>query len=161
MSVKQFDHFQNFKTTKTILIVGISSFVGSNLAEFFKKDYRVVGTYHKTPVRVSGIHTIPCDVLKKDEVQFALFTFKPDYTIYCVGLTNLAFCHEAPEYADALNTMGLFNISESCMRYKSQLIYISSAFVFGGENKRYLEMDIPDSLTTYGKTKASAEFYIH
>lgn len=158
--MEDFDRFSKFRSTKTILIIGISSFVGSNLAEFFKKDYRVVGTYFKTPVHIPGVHSIPCDVLKKDEMQFALFTFKPDYTIYCVGLSNILHCHEAPEYADALNTVGLFNIADSCMRYKSQIIYISTAFVFGGENKNYLEMDIPDSLTTYGKTKASAEFYI-
>lgn len=151
--------FMKYKT-KTILIFGISSFVGSNLAEFFKNDYRVVGTYYSTPIYIPGILTVPCDVLEKSQVQLVLFAFRPDITIYSVGLTSLIDSKEAPELADALNTGGLFNVSENCQRYKSKLIYLSSAFVFGGEERKYLERDIPDANTLYGKTKASSEFYI-
>ncbi|PJB53787.1 MAG: hypothetical protein CO099_05215, partial [Bdellovibrio sp. CG_4_9_14_3_um_filter_39_7] len=73
---------------KTILIFGVSSFVGSNLAEYLKKDYRVVGTYNKNPVQIPGVLTLPCDVLSKDEVQLILFATKPDITIYAVGLSS-------------------------------------------------------------------------
>jgi dTDP-4-dehydrorhamnose reductase len=145
---------------KTVLIFGISSFVGSNLADFLKKDFKVVGTYHNSPVEISGVLTVPCDVLSKDEVQLVLYSFRPDFTIYAVGLSSLISCHLADQLADALNTVGLFNVSEYCQRYKSQIMFLSSAYVFGGEEKNYVEMDIPDSNTMYGKTKASAEFYV-
>jgi len=39
------------KRNKTILIFGISSFVGSNLAFFLKEDFRIVGTYKKNYVK--------------------------------------------------------------------------------------------------------------
>lgn len=145
---------------KTIVIFGVSSFIGSNLAEYFKKEYKVIGTYHKNSVRINGVLTIPCDVLSKDEVQLILFAFKPDFAIYCAGVSSVLDCHKHEERADALNTSGLFNVAEYCQRYKSQIIYISSGFLFAGEKKNYFEMDIPDSLTTYGKTQAAAEFYI-
>jgi dTDP-4-dehydrorhamnose reductase len=145
---------------KTILIYGISSFVGSNLAEFLSKDFRIVGTYHRTKVRLDGILTIPCDVLQKEEVQLTLYAFKPDIVIYAAGLSSVLDCNEASDYADALNTVGLFNVADNCQRYKSKVIYLSSQYVFGGEKKIYREMDIPDPHTTYGKTKASAEFYL-
>jgi dTDP-4-dehydrorhamnose reductase len=148
------------KRRKTIVIFGISSFVGSNLAEFFSKDYRVVGTYNKNPVAIDGVLVVPCDVLVKEEVQLVMFAFKPDFTIYCAGLSSIVGCHVQEELADALNTSGLFNVTEYCQRYKSQICYISSNFVFGGEDKKYIEMDIPDANTVYGKTQASAEFYI-
>lgn len=145
---------------KTILIYGISSFVGSNLAEFLKKDFRVVGTYHRTKVRIDGVLTVPCDVLAKEEVQLTLYAFKPDVVVYAVGLTSILDCNETSDYADALNTVGLFNVSDNCQRYKSLVVYPSSQYVFSGENKTYREMDIPDPSTTFGKTKASAEFYL-
>jgi dTDP-4-dehydrorhamnose reductase len=97
------------KTKKTILIYGISSFVGSNLAEFLSKEYRVVGTYHRTKVKINGVLTVPCDVLQKEEVQLTLYAFKPDVVIYAAGLTSILDCNEASDYADALNTVGLFN----------------------------------------------------
>lgn len=145
---------------KTVLIIGVSSFVGSNLAEFLKKDFRVVGTYRKMSIRLEGVLCVPCDVTAKEEVQLVIFAFKPDIVIYCAGLTGLVDCSKAETVADSLNTIGLFNVSEYAQRYKSQICYISSAYVFGGDNKEYRELDIPDSNTVYGKTKASAEFYI-
>lgn len=145
---------------KTIIIFGISSFVGSNLAEFFKKEYRVIGTYHHTPVQIEGIMTLPVDVLIKEEVQLALFAFKPDIAIYCVGLSSINECHKSPELADALNTSGLINVTEYCQRYRTKLCYISSGFIFAGEKKNYFEMDIPDASTVYGKSLSAAEFYV-
>lgn len=148
------------KRKKTILIFGISSFLGSNLAEFLKKDFRIVGTFNKTPVHIPGILTVPCDVLQKDEVQLVLFAFKPDIAIYAAGMSSLVDCALREDMADALNTSGLFNVVDFCARYKTQVCYISSGFVFSGEKKSYLEMDIPDPNTSYGKTQASAEFYV-
>ena len=145
---------------KTILIIGVSSFIGSNLAEYFKHKYRVVGTYRENAVSIKGVLTVPCNVLEKDEIQLVLFAFKPDITIYCAGLSSLVDCAASEAKADSLNTVGLFNVAEYCQRYKSQVVAISCGYVFGGENKEYQEMDIPDSSTIFGKTKASAEFYI-
>lgn len=148
------------KELKTVLIFGVSSFVGSNLAELLKKDYKVIGTYNKTKVQIPGVLSIPCDVLAKEEVQMIFFAFKPDFAIYCVGLSSLIQCAMHEDRADALNTSGLFTVTEYAQRYKSKICYISSNYVFAGEDKNYMEMDIPDSNTVYGKTQASAEFYI-
>lgn len=145
---------------KTVLIFGISSFVGSNLAEFLKKDFRIVGTYYKTPIKIPGVLTLPCNVLVKEEVRLVVYATKPDFTIYCAGVSSLTECSQKEELAEALNTNGLFNVSEYCQRYKSQVCYISSNFVFAGETKNYLEMDIPDANSFYGKTQAQAEFYV-
>ena len=37
-------------------------------------------------------------------------------------------CQYTIEYADALNSGGLFNVTEFCQRYKSQICYISSCY---------------------------------
>lgn len=145
---------------KTVLIIGINSFVGSNLAEFFRKDYRVVGTYHKKNHPLPGILTLPCDVLNKDEVQLVLYAFKPDFVLYCVGLSSLKECSETPNICDALNSAGLFNVAELAPRYGARIVYFSSQYVFAGANKNYNEMDNPDVITQYGKAQASSEFYL-
>ena len=145
---------------RTICIFGLSSMVGSGLAEFFRRDFRVVGTYHKNRVHMPGVLALPCNVLAKGEVQSILHAFKPDYTVYAVGLSSLEACHENEQLAEALNTMGFFHVTEACQRYKSQICYVSSAFVFQGGSKRYLEVDMPDAVTVLGKTQAVSEFYI-
>ncbi len=145
---------------KTILIVGINSFLGSNLAEFFRKDYRVVGTYHKKIQQLPGILCLPCDVLNKDEVQLVLYAFKPDLVLYCVGLTSVKDCADTPNASDALNSSGLFNVAEMAPRYGARIVYFSSQFIFSGMNKNYNEMDNADVITQYGKSQASSEFYL-
>lgn len=145
---------------KTVVIFGVSGFIGSNLAEFFSSDYKVVGTYHKNKVSFPNILTLPCNVINKEEVLLILFTFKPDIAIYCVGVSSLIECSKEEEMANALNTVGLFNVTEGCQRYQIQICYISSNYVFAGEKKEYMEMDTPDSNTIYGKTQSTVEFYI-
>jgi dTDP-4-dehydrorhamnose reductase len=151
---------ESIQSRKTILILGINSFVGSNLAEFLKKDYRVVGTYYRKSIPQQGILTLPCNVLSKEEVQLVMYAFKPDFVIYCVGLTSLRTCAESPNTCDALNSAGLYNVAEIAPRYGARVVYISSQFVFSGENKNYSEMDNPDVVTQYGKALASSEFYL-
>lgn len=145
---------------KTVLIIGISSFLGSNLAEYLKKYYKVIGTYYKNSVKIAGVLTLPVDVLNKEEVQRVIFTFRPDFTLYCAGMNSVVECSLNPEISDALNTTGLITVAEYCQRYKSQICYLSSGHVFSGEEKKYIEMDIPDANTVYGKSQAAAEFYI-
>lgn len=145
---------------KTILIFGVDTFVGTNIAEFLRKDFRVIGTYQKEECVLPGVLTFPCDVLVKDEVQLAIYAFKPDICIYAVGVNSIYECHSDPQRAEAINTSGLFNVAEFCQRYKAQVCYLSSHFVFSGSQSKYIEMDIPDPNTTLGRTKSSAEFYL-
>lgn len=145
---------------KTVLIYGISSFLGSNLAEILKKDYKVVGTYYNTPVKIQGVLSIKCDVHNKELVQKVAFLFQPDITIYTIGLTEIDACQEHPKVADALNTAGVFNVSQASERYKSKFIYFSSCYIFSGEDILYKESDTPTPLSVYGNTIASSEFYI-
>ncbi len=145
---------------KTILIIGLTSMIGSNLAEFFKKEYRVVGTYYRKPISVPGVLALPCNVLSKEEVQLVLYAFKPDFVVYCAGYTGLKECSDNPNVSDALNSGGLFNVAELAPRYGARVIYLSSNYIFSGDNRAFNEMDNPDVITQYGKSQASSEFYL-
>lgn len=145
---------------KTILIIGVSSFVGSNLAEALKNDYRIIGTYHKTPVFVPGVTCVPCDVLRKDYVSSIVARFRPDYTIYAVGMSSLKECKISPKQADALNSAGAVNCCTASERIGSKFIFLSSGFVLGGENTVYREGETPFPNTAYGTSLSSTEFYV-
>lgn len=148
------------KRKKTVLIFGISSFLGSNLAESLKSEYKVIGTYHETIANIDSVLTVKCDVHNKDMVQKTVLLFQPDVTIYCVGLTDLNCCQDYPKVADALNTAGVFNVSNASERYNSKFIYFSSSYIFSGENILFKENDTPMPSSVYGNTIASSEFYI-
>ena len=142
------------------MIFGVSSFVGSNLANLLKDEWRVIGTYYSTPVDIPGVLGLRCDVHDKDLVQKLVFLFKPDVTVYTAGLRDIEACQKFPKVADALNTAGVFNVSAASERYKSKFVYFSSSFIFSGEDTLFKENDTPMPSTVYGNTVASAEFYI-
>jgi dTDP-4-dehydrorhamnose reductase len=145
---------------KTILIFGISSFVGSNLVELLKDEFRIIGTYYKTPVFIPGVTCLPCDVLKKEFVSSIVARFRPDHTIYAVGLSSLKGCQLFSKQADALNSAGAVNCCTASERIGSKFILISSGFVLGGDNIIYREGDTPFPNTAYGFSLSSTEFYV-
>lgn len=134
--------------------------MGSNLLEILKDDFRIIGTYHKTPVTIPGVICIPCDVLKKDYVTSLIGRFRPDLTIYAAGMSSLKECHLYPKQADALNSAGAVNCCVAAERYNSKFIYLSSAFVLGGQDTIYREGETPFPNTVYGNTLSSTEFYV-
>lgn len=145
---------------KTVLLFGISSFVGSNLFEELKNDFRIIGTYHDTPVRIPGVLTIKCDVLKKDFVNSLFAIFRPDVVIYAVGEKNILTCHHDKAHADALNTAGAINVCSSSDRFGAKFVYLSSSLVHSGENNAFKESETPFPCTVYGHSVSAAEFYI-
>jgi dTDP-4-dehydrorhamnose reductase len=147
-------------TKKTILIFGVSSFVGSNLVELLKDEFRIIGTFHHTPVSIPGVTCVPCDVLRKEYVTSIVARFRPHFTIYAVGLSSLKACQHSPKQADALNSVGAINCSKASERVGSKFIFLSSGFVLGGENTVYHEGETPLPITTYGNILSSTEFYI-
>ena len=132
----------------------------SNLAEIFSSDYKVIGTYFKNKVDIPNVLTVACNVLKKEETGTILFTFKPDIAIYCASVSSLLDCPEDDESVKAINTVGIFNVMDGCQRYQSQVCYISSCHVFAGKKKIYMETDMLNANTAYGKNQSMVEFYL-
>ena len=145
---------------KTVVIFGISSFLGSNIANYLKKDYRIIGTYHECKIEIDKVMTIQCNVLDRERVAFVIKAFKPDITIYAVGLFSVVIGHHQERLADSLNTVGAINVSEESERHQAKMFYLSSDQVFNGEDLIHHERDHVSPTTVTGKTKLSAEYYI-
>jgi dTDP-4-dehydrorhamnose reductase len=148
-------------TRKTLLIVGVSSFVGSNLAEYFKRNYRVIGTYFEHPVFISQVLTFRCSIYEKETVQYIIYNFRPDFIIYCGGLTSVHDCSVDDKKCEALNTNAVFSLASAAERIKAKFCLISSSYVFSGlGEKSFSENDTPDPRTMLGKSQTSAEFFV-
>lgn len=146
---------------KTVLIIGISSFVGSNLAKVISEKYQVVGTYFKeAPHSLQNFQMMQMDVLNREEVKKAIHFFKPDYVVYCVGVSSLTEAKKQSRKAEELTSKGVGNCLSVAERAGAMFIYLSSAFVLGGEDRLYKESDTPLPITTYGSITSNAEFLI-
>ena len=146
---------------KTVLIFGITSFVGSNLAEVLSKKFKVVGTYFTEAQSISqDYQLVQCDVTNKEEVTKTVQFFRPDYVLYAVGESSLIKAKQNGKASEAIITNGAINCLNASERAGALFIYLSSAYVFSGENKLFKEADTPFSQTTYGTLVANTEFLI-
>jgi dTDP-4-dehydrorhamnose reductase len=145
---------------KTVLIFGVSSFVGANIAESLCSDYRVVGTYFNTILINKNFFTIKCDITNPTLVKGIINLARPDIVIYCVGEKNIDVCHNSPKRSDSLNANGVFNVINALDAFNAKFFYFSSTMIYSGADKEHDEEDSPISNTVYGSSVASAEFYI-
>jgi dTDP-4-dehydrorhamnose reductase len=145
---------------KTILIFGASSFIGSNLIEALKNDFRIIATYYKTQLSIPGVTCIACDVTKKEQCNALVTRFKPDFTIYAGGLSSISDCQKYPKLAELLNSAGAINCCAAAERTDSKFIFFSSCFVLGGLDLETRENETPFPNTVYGSSLSSTEFYV-
>lgn len=84
---------------------------------------------------------------------------KPDAIVYLAGCKNVRLCEEQPEVSRAVNVDGLANTLDAIRQFcpASQLLYLSTDYVFDGEVGSYCVTDTPNPQTAYGKDKLAAE----
>jgi len=142
---------------KKVLIVGVSSFIGSNLAAMLRDHFRVVGTFHRRRPKLNGVpcfsHAIPSNK-PADEL---LKLVNPDAVIYCPGIAADRDCQQNPLLALHLHAEYPAALAAQMEERKGQFFYLSSSKVFDGENGGYREDDAMNPRTVYGKTKARGE----
>jgi len=140
-----------------VLIVGANGFLGRKLLLRFHKDYETFGT----DVVVSGIdkkyQPVPIDITNYQNVQDVYSAIQPDLTILTAAMTDVDVCEEKPELAYKINAIGPQNIAQVIKMMGGRLIFISTDFIFDGNDGNYSESDIPNPINVYGKSKLDGE----
>ena len=135
----------------SVLVTGSSGFLGSLIINSLKDEYHLLG--------VSRSDTNPyfyqCDLTSDEKVTELAQLISPDVIIHAAGLKNIQFCEENPEIAYMVNSQAVKNIASHFPAAK--IIYISTDYVFSGDDGMYLEQDVPNPKTVYGKSKYEGE----
>ena len=153
------------KRSKTILIIGVNGFLGSNILQLRKtKEVRDLNYQFlaadiensNVPIDITFYHiniTNPQDTLKKIEI------ISPDVILLTAAMTNVDQNEVDKDLAITINTEGPKNVLEACKKTNSKLIFMSTDFIFDGISKEgnYNENDTPNPLSYYAKTKYEAE----
>lgn len=81
----------------------------------------------------------------------------PDVVVHTASKINIEECEEDKEAAWEINVTATKNIVRACKNNGAKLIYISSDYIFNGDDGPYYEDSNPDPINYYGKTKLEAE----
>jgi len=134
-----------------VLIIG-TGFLGAKLMNKFSDEFEVFGT------NLEGNNYFQLDICNKKKKIYDLFNqINPDIVIHTAALSDVDQCEEDRNLAEKININGTKNVVEACKKKKIKLIFISTDFVFNGEKGDYSEIDIPNPVNYYGKTKLNAE----
>jgi len=147
-------------SVKTVLIVGGSGFVGSNLALKLRQSYKVFTTFFKHKVLIPGVTSIPFDLDKDDWVKRIVYAVEPDVVIFAAGNNDAQWAENNTKAADNLHTGGMLALSNASEIFQAKTIYLSNNYVFDGNKGNYFETDSTLPSIHLGKAKVGGENFL-
>jgi dTDP-4-dehydrorhamnose reductase len=142
-----------------ILITGSNGLLGQKLCLLLSKNREVefLAT-SRGEDRGSGVFPYASmDITKAKEVEEVIGRFRPDVVIHAAAQTQVDDCELHPQACDLVNVTATKHIIEACNQVGAFLLYISTDFIFDGEEGPYDEMAIPKPVNHYGWSKLEAE----
>jgi dTDP-4-dehydrorhamnose reductase len=132
---------------KDILLIGKMGQVGQEL----QRTLAAIG-------QVTGVGRDDLDLSQADQVRQVIRDVKPSLVVNAAAYTAVDNAESEVDLATAINAEAPTVMAEEAQRIGSALIHISTDYVFNGrKNTPYLESDVPDPVSVYGKTKLGGE----
>lgn len=98
------------------------------------------------------------DLTKPQVIREIIAQAKPDFIVNAAAYTAVDKAEYEPELAHQINAIAPQILAEECQKIRANLIHISTDYVFNGnKNTPYLESDLTNPTSVYGKTKLSGE----
>ena len=137
---------------KSILITGAFGQLGIACSNILESTFNII----KTGINANRDNS-KLDVSSKKDVEIFLNLHKPDIILNLAALTDVDGCEQDPQRADKINREGVMHL---CDGFSGHFIQLSTDYVFDGEDGPYLEDDLTNPISIYGKTKLEAETYL-
>lgn len=148
-----------------ILVLGASGMLGHAVMRVFAQDarYEVFGSVRSARAEkyfdldhgerlIAGI-----DVENADSLVALVDKVRPDAVVNCVGLVKQLAEANDPLSALPINALFPHRLARFCGLAGARLVHISTDCVFSGRRGGYTEMDEPDALDLYGRSKLLGE----
>lgn len=100
------------------------------------------------------------DITDQKQVEKIIALYKPDAIINTAALTNVDACETKKEEAVKLNVTAVQYLIDACEKHNTQLVHLSTDFVFDGEKGPYVEEDEPNPLSFYAQSKYDGELLL-
>lgn len=146
-----------------ILITGACGMLGRDLVEVLAEGQELyLLDVEKFPSSLSSqFSTLTFDITDSAKTYREITKINPDIVIHTAAYTDVDGCETDRDLAFRVNALGTRNIALACQRFDTELLYISTDFIFDGEKgEPYLEFDKPNPQSIYGKSKYWGELYI-
>ncbi|WP_330393401.1 dTDP-4-dehydrorhamnose reductase [Anaeromicropila populeti] len=101
------------------------------------------------------------DITEQNAVETFIEKAKPDVVINCAAHTQVEKCEADVKNAVKINELGPYYLAVAAKKSGARLVQVSTDYVFDGEAGRpYVEEDITNPVSVYGKTKLAGELLV-
>lgn len=141
---------------RCLLVTGGSGYLGDWVVRLACDEWDVTTTYLSHAVGEPGADWRHLDVRDEAAVVALVGEVRPHVIVHTASLN--------PGRGDdfkAVNADGSGNIARAAARVGARLIHLSTDMLFDGQKGNYVEEDLPNPITLYGRSKALAEEQVH
>lgn len=140
------------------LILGVNGMAGHIIAQYLIEQGHVVTGFARSQSPIC--RTIVGDAMRKEDLLKAINGESVDVVINCIGVLN-KFVDENLADGIYLNSVLPHFLADVLKNTSTKLIHISTDCVFEGTRGNYIETDLPDAVSYYGRSKALGEVMDH
>jgi dTDP-4-dehydrorhamnose reductase len=142
-----------------LLIIGASGFLGQYLLQHLQgfPGHQVSGTYHTTMPQIQGCSWHQVDVTDPEQLGEVFQLTRPEVVAHLAAMADVNQCQRMPQQSTEINVRGTEYITRLCALHRAKLVFLSTEYVFSGDQGYYREDDSPQPTTHYGQTKWEAE----
>lgn len=145
-----------------VLITGANGFLGHYLTkQLLEKGYDVLATGKgncRLPFnQYKNFQYCSMNFTDPDIVKKVVLENKPGIIVHAGAISKPDACEVDQPMAYKINVEGTLHLLANAASCKSHFIFISTDFVFDGEQGMYKENDLANPVNYYGKTKLLAE----
>ena len=108
-----------------------------------------------------GLRYRQLDTTQRAMVESIVEEFEPHIIVNAAGMTNVDRCELEREAAWRANVTGVENLIRAAKLAGATLLHISTDYVFDGKRGPYNELDRPNPICYYGRTKLASENLVH
>ena len=129
-----------------VTVFGGSGLLGQALVQELKAE------------QLTALSSQDADLRDRSRVQSAIRASRPDWIILAAAYTDVDGCESNRERAFAVNCEGAIHVAQAAREAGSQLMFLSTDYVFDGSKRSPYEAGDPrNPINVYGESKARAE----
>ena len=147
-------------TTRAVLIIGGSGYVGTHLALRLREGYKVFATYQSRYVSIPGVTFVPYNMNNRNWVKRIAYAARPDVVIFAAGSNDAALAELEPRTTEQIHQGGMAAIANVADIFQPKFLYLSNSYAFDGNRGNYHETDIVVPSSALGKAKVGGENFI-
>lgn len=107
---------------------------------------------------VTALGRDACDLAHPESVRNVIRDLRPDLVVNAAAYTSVDKAESTSEIAGVVNGITPGIIGEECRKLGALAVHYSTDYVFDGTSGRpYVELDVPNPLNVYGRSKLEGE----